>query len=156
MAKPRTSLTFHGAICSGSLLSPCHQPHRGPSNAQPLASPPTQSTSPPTKSVPSQPSWGNWNSLQDLDFVIKLASALGQVWGTAGEPNVAVRRCVRWFQSSEPNQLGSGPGLAPASSNASVTGPLGSFALAKSKARTLPMPAALTSTKPRRNSATIK
>ena len=29
---------------------------------------------------------------QDLDFVIKLASALGQVWGTAGEPNVAVRR----------------------------------------------------------------
>ena len=41
MAKPRTSLTFHGAICSGSLLPPCQQQSRCPSNAQPWASSPT-------------------------------------------------------------------------------------------------------------------
>ena len=43
---------------------------------------------------------------QDLDFMIKLASAPGQLRRAAGEPNVAMWWCFAWFQSSEPNQLG--------------------------------------------------
>ena len=47
---------------------------------------------------------------QDLDFMIKLASVLGQVWGTAGEPNVAVRRCSDGFKAVSPTSWAQGRG----------------------------------------------
>ena len=93
---------------------------------------------------------------QDLDFVIKLASALGQVWGTAGEPIGAVRRCGRWFQSSEPNQLGLRAGTGTCQQQRFGHGAVGVLCPCNVQGTSFADACSVDVDKPRRNSTTIK